>query len=79
MILVMALLSLLVAGVFSPRIAVEANTQAQSEYVRQSEYVSGDSVSGWLLRLAASAPDQRKSAQPARPQACKSKANSFIF
>jgi hypothetical protein len=45
-----AVLALILAGVFSPQTEVEAKAQDQSRYVFQD-------VSGWLLRLAAWSPD----------------------
>jgi hypothetical protein len=48
-ILTIAVLSLILAGVFEPRMAAEANAQQQTQYVVED-------VSGWLFRLASWLP-----------------------
>jgi hypothetical protein len=48
-VLMLAILSLILAGVFEPRVGVEAKAREQSEYVLPD-------VSSWLLRFAAWLP-----------------------
>jgi hypothetical protein len=48
-ILMIAVVSLILATVFEPRIGVEAKARQESQYILED-------VSGWLLRLAALAP-----------------------
>jgi hypothetical protein len=56
-ILMIAVLSLILAGVFEPRVGVEAKAP------QQSEYVPGD-LSSWLLRFAAWLPADAPSEPP---------------
>jgi hypothetical protein len=57
-ILAIAVMCLILAGVFAPRISAEANSNAPSQYVSED-------VSTWLLRLAAWAPAEVELEHPA--------------
>lgn len=72
-ILMMAVLSLILAGVFAPRIGVEAKAREQSQYVLED-------LSSWLLRFAASVPADAPSEHPDfRPNAAQGAASWGLF